>query len=435
LPTAIEQALQDSAEEARLRDITVVAEYPAHLPAVAGDRQQIASVLTSLIGDAIVRLEGGEVRLRAEILEAGSLPAASRQNAGEGGKLAEGGPWALLTVSETPVAGKGLADANLPVGQGKRLTWQACVELARTLGGVLWTERTDPTHTIRRLALPLRGAEPQTSRQSSLWRAMRSHLPSGEAVGRTLLLLVESGGLRRLLEKDLAAEGYRVLFPQAGEPFLEVARREVPDLILLDVLAREPSAFDTAVLLKQDRRTRSIPVLFITSVDDPEAGVRMEAARLLVRPGGTGALLSSIQSVLQSGVGPSSRVLVVEPERATREMLIRMIQVHGYRVSEATTPEEAMALAERAAPRMALLNAHTAKERDFWLLRQLRRLSSDTEIIVLAEAMSADDARAVLQRGASGTSKTGELPNLLRQGGRGNGRPGLPPQETHDRGH
>jgi DNA-binding NarL/FixJ family response regulator len=86
-----------------------------------------------------------------------------------------------------------------------------------------------------------------------------------------------------------------------------------------------------------------------------------------------------------------------------------------------------MALAERAAPRLALLNGRTAKERDFWLLRQLRRLSSETEIIVLAEALSADDARAVMQRGATGTSKTGELPDLLRQVGRGNGRAGRPP--------
>jgi CheY-like chemotaxis protein len=133
----------------------------------------------------------------------------------------------------------------------------------------------------------------------------------------------------------------------------------------------------------------------------------------MVRPAGTGALVSAIHSVLNSLPSPSSRVLVVEPDDAAREMMILMIQAYGYRVTEATGPEEALALAEHVKPGLILLNAKLAQERDYWLVRGLRQVPSDFEIFVLADAMSDAEGQAAISRGASGYSETDKLPDLL----------------------
>jgi DNA-binding NarL/FixJ family response regulator len=104
---------------------------------------------------------------------------------------------------------------------------------------------------------------------------------------------------------------------------------------------------------------------------------------------------------------------VIEADNAIREMMILMIQAHGYRVTEASGPEEALALAEHVNPGLILVNAGLAQERDYWLLRSLRQLEGDFDIFVLADAMSDAEGRAAISRGASGYSETGKLPDLL----------------------
>jgi len=196
---------------------------------------------------------------------------------------------------------------------------------------------------------------------------------------------------------------------------LPYAINERPDLILLDLLVRDPLAFDVALVLKRDRRTQGIPVLFLTSVDDPQAGKRMGAVDFVVRPSGTGALLATVNTVLRPDLSPTSRVLVVEPDEALRENMVMMIQAHGYRVTIATGPEEAHVLAERVNPGLILVNAELAQERNYWLLRGLRQISEDSEIFVLADALSDKEVKAAIRRGASGYSETGKLPELLNQ--------------------
>jgi DNA-binding response OmpR family regulator len=200
-----------------------------------------------------------------------------------------------------------------------------------------------------------------------------------------------------------------------GTDGLAIARRARPDLVLLDLMVRQPSAFDVAMLLKQDRRTRNTPVLFVTLVSDPQTGISVRAVNYLVRPSGTGALVAAINALLTSGVSPSARVLVVEPDGAARDMMVMMIQSHGYRVTEATGPEEALALAERVALGLILVNARLAQDRDYWLLRNLRQVSADAGIYVLADGLSDADGRAAVSRGASGYGDTGRLPELLER--------------------
>lgn len=417
LAAAIEKAVDDTAVLVSRRAVTVIAEYPAHLPMVAGEIEPLSVLISNLITDSIGGLDRGEIKVRAELFSTGH----SSADLGVARKLAEGGPWALVTIASRKDGSAVESGVQAPEAVGGPNDRPSA---ALALGGLLWSEADEQGYATLRLAVPLRDPGGVRADVSSLRRAVQSHLPANGDGAKTLLVAVESEAVQEVLVHELEGQGYRVIAPGGSESLLAQARKEKPDLILIDVLFRESTAFDLALLLKQDMRTRSIPVLFLTSMQDPNAGLRMEAARFVMRPPGTGALLAAVQSVLQSGVSPSARVLVVEPDARARESLIRMIQTQGYRVSEAETAEEAMALVERAAPSLALLNARVAKDRDYWLLRQLRQLSSGMEILVLAEGGNERDARAVLQRGASGYGETGELSTLLSKVGRGNGTPG-----------
>lgn len=71
---------------------------------------------------------------------------------------------------------------------------------------------------------------------------------------------VQAFALVRLLEK----EGLNVLCAPNGLTGLAMAREYRPDLIVLDVQMPEMNGLDVCQALKQDERTRAIPVIFFT---------------------------------------------------------------------------------------------------------------------------------------------------------------------------
>jgi DNA-binding response OmpR family regulator len=419
MEAAVERTLGLAGE----RPVTIIAEYPAHLPTVQGEREKIIKVIASLVAEAVFLTQRGEVRVRAEILSAGEIPQLQKLVYGEPEALAADGPWAMVRVRAMGdgVTDEALEDLSAAFQRPNRqlhtsrdgIPLPECEKSVEGYGGKIWVEKLLNEGLRISLALPLRAAKAVDTNFSSIREAVEKRLPEEGEVSKSVLLFVEESSLRDWLSRDLTAMGYGVIVETEGSNVLTHARSEEPDLILLDMDARDPNAFDIAMVLKQDALSSSIPLLFITSVADPELGVRMEPVDFVVRASGTGKLIAAINEVLGSGLSPSARVLVAESDDATRENIILMIQSRGYRVTEAKGAEEAMALAERLEPDLALVNAGLAQERDYWLIRGLRQLSHDLEVFVLAEVIDEAEGRAAISRGASGYSETGKLRELL----------------------
>lgn len=78
----------------------------------------------------------------------------------------------------------------------------------------------------------------------------------------------------KLLETLLQAEGYATLTAANGRDALAVAATEAPDLILLDIMMPDMDGFEAVARLKADPRTRQVPVIMVTSLDDRESRQR-----------------------------------------------------------------------------------------------------------------------------------------------------------------
>jgi CheY-like chemotaxis protein len=419
LPRAIEQAIDQISSILGERPVSVVAEYPAHLPAVDSESGQLSGALAGLIAATVTRAHHGEVVVRAALtseVPAGAPASESR------------GPWALVSIS---LRGNGLTGENLretldqTTSEDREVVMapSECRRIIEEVEGRVWVDEGAGSFPEVRLLLPLRAAASPSTDVSSLRRTLGHHLPEAGQPTRRLLLLVEDSQVREILATELAAAGYQVAAARDGGEVLSLARQEEPDAILLDILARDPTAFDIAMVLKKDPRIGRIPVMFMTSVGDPEAGIRMGAVDFVVRPTGTGALVTAIEAALNAVRQPVARVLVVEPNEALRETMVLMIQAHGYRVTEAGGPEEALVLAERIQPGLVLVNAALAQDRDYWLLRGLRQNSADIPVFVLAEALSDAEGKAAVRRGAAGYTETGKLQDLLSRVRNGRGKP------------
>ncbi|MDG2243692.1 MAG: diguanylate cyclase [Rhodospirillaceae bacterium] len=90
----------------------------------------------------------------------------------------------------------------------------------------------------------------------------------------------------QLMEATLQDE-YDLFFAFNSDEAFEIANREAPDLVLLDVVMAPKSGFDICHLLKSERRTRDIPILFVTSsttAEDEVKGLEMGAVDYITKP-------------------------------------------------------------------------------------------------------------------------------------------------------
>jgi DNA-binding response OmpR family regulator len=419
LASAMSEAIEAARAGGSTKPLSIVTEYPAHLPAVQGDRIAVSAAIGVLIQTISAFTDRGEVSVRAELLSQGDVPATFAEVAGNPAAVKQGGPWAMLSAYAPegripPDTMEALCTGRTLRAGPESVSVASAQRTVRESGGHLWMDSQPSGGARIAFVLPLRAGSGRAD-WSSLRQSVEAHLPDSRAPSKTLLLLVEDPARRAPLVEDLTAAGYRVVPVGSGAEIQPLAHEQAPDLILLDLQARDPGAFEIAMVLKQDARTSVVPVLFLSSVEDALRGVTWGAIDFVVRSAGTGALLSMIQAVLTSGLHPSSRMLVAEPNDAARELIIGLIQSHGYRVTEARSAEEALVLAERVSPALILVNARLAGERDYWLLRNLRRLLPQTEIIVLADALTDAEGRAAVRRGASGFSQTGKLSDVLAE--------------------
>ena len=90
-----------------------------------------------------------------------------------------------------------------------------------------------------------------------------------------------------LLKILLTNEKFQVCTANCGNMCIEQAKKEKPDLILLDVMMPDISGFDTAVILKKDPETADIPIIFLTALNNPSDlvhGFQVGANDFLTKP-------------------------------------------------------------------------------------------------------------------------------------------------------
>lgn len=81
----------------------------------------------------------------------------------------------------------------------------------------------------------------------------------------TVLVIDDEAPIRLLCRVNLEAEGMPVLEAGDGPSGLEAARRETPDVILLDVMMPGLDGWGVAEALLEDERTAEIPIIFLTA--------------------------------------------------------------------------------------------------------------------------------------------------------------------------
>jgi two-component system alkaline phosphatase synthesis response regulator PhoP len=120
-----------------------------------------------------------------------------------------------------------------------------------------------------------------------------------------ILCVEDDLNLQKSLTFILWREGYEVLCAQRGEEAVELARREKPDLILLDLMLPGIDGYKVSSILKKDPATSDILIIMVTAkkrVEDIVLCLKDCADDYITKPFEPQILLARIQAVLRRRV-------------------------------------------------------------------------------------------------------------------------------------
>lgn len=104
---------------------------------------------------------------------------------------------------------------------------------------------------------------------------------------KTKILLVEDDSfLLGMYAAKLELDGFKVIMAEDGEKAIRVALKELPAIILLDIILPKLNGFEVLKQLKQEPTTAKIPVILLTNLsqrNEIEQGIKMGAEEYLIK--------------------------------------------------------------------------------------------------------------------------------------------------------
>ncbi|MBI4342411.1 MAG: response regulator [Candidatus Omnitrophica bacterium] len=128
---------------------------------------------------------------------------------------------------------------------------------------------------------------------------------------RRLLVVDDEPSIAKIVRKQLEVAGYEVTVAVDGLEGLTIAREALPELIVLDVMLPKMNGVEVCSTLKQDPKTRQIPILMLTAKaqrQDQDTGLQAGADAFLTKPFQLEELLEKVKTLLERSGGPPQTV-------------------------------------------------------------------------------------------------------------------------------
>ena len=239
-------------------------------------------------------------------------------------------------------------------------------------------------------------------------------LSTTATVTRTWLLRWEGGlGLLHATEEDTA---------------VSLARTEHPAVMVVDVLTTGVDAFDVVVRVRANPRTADVPIVVLTveeMTSDSKHRLRGQIDRVAQKSElDRSTLIELIHSVTtpkEHAEDPLGElILIVEDNAVTLTLLRDVLAANGYRILEAPSAEDGLALARAERPQLILMDVQLPGMDGLTALRTLREMPETmrTPVIAVTALAMKDDRERLLSAGFDGYLEkpvnVRELPSYVR---------------------
>ncbi|MDQ3439636.1 MAG: response regulator, partial [Planctomycetota bacterium] len=170
----------------------------------------------------------------------------------------------------------------------------------------------------------------------------------------TILVVDDDADARALAERLLTNEGYRVITAADGPEGLRMAREHRPLAITLDVLMPQMDGWAVLTSLKSEPELADIPVIMVTMTGDRNLGFALGASDFMTKPIDRGRLLGVLRRYACQAM--PCRVLVVDDDPVSRDLLRPVLEAEGWAVDEAEDGEAGLRRVAESPPDLILLD-------------------------------------------------------------------------------
>jgi CheY-like chemotaxis protein len=172
-------------------------------------------------------------------------------------------------------------------------------------------------------------------------------------------------------------------------------------LITLDIYLPDADGFELLQALKTDPATAAIPVVIVSVMSDQQEGLRLGAVDYLTNPIDPLRLVSAVNRVLH---GPG-KVLVVDDDRDTRDLLQTALAQRGFDVVLTASGKRALTLARQEQPNLILLDLKLPGLDGYEVLQRLKNSvdTADIPVVVITGSLTDEELKRqkVLSLGAA----------------------------------
>ena len=375
LATALENGVTMVRERAALHGIALNLDVAPDAASLEADERKVKQVVFNLLSNAVkFTPDGGRIDVAAR--RAGDDVEVSVRDNGVGIDPAD---HALIFEEFRQV---GLREGT---GLGLALA-QKFIDLH---GGRLWVESALGEGSTFTFSLPAHRLTPATA---DLDAADDAHV-SGQP---TLVLVEDDQHSIDLLQIYLDGAGFNVVVCRDGEAGIAAARRLHPAAIILDLMLPGIDGWEFLSLAKADSGIADIPVIIVSTLDEPGRGFVLGAADYLVKPVRRENLLASLQrnSPQRSAAPASLTILAIDDDPIALELIEAVLRPEGYSVLRALGGEDGIQIAREALPALIIVDLLMPEVDGFAVVDRLRAepLTAGIPIVVLtAKSLSPED--------------------------------------------
>jgi PAS domain S-box-containing protein len=379
-------AIQPRAME---KDLTLRSDLSPALPDVFADADRVVQILTNLVANAHnYTPSGGEIVVSA-CAQDGEVHISVRDT---GIGISEEDQEKLFNrffrsehsvVQDSPGTGLGLSITK------------SLVELQ---GGRIWLESKLGKGSTFSFSLPTAAA----------WNAAQEAKedkdelePEEPSPSKKVLVVEDDADIANLIQMHLSGDSREVLIARRGDEALELAQRERPDLITLDVLLPDADGFGVLEELKSDPATRGIPVIVVSILPDQDDGLRLGAVDYITKPIDRDQLVRAVRRALVR----RGAVLVVDDDRDNLSLMREALRAHDFEVRTTSRGKRALRVAREVRPSLILLDLRMRDLDGYTVLRRLKNdpVTQSIPVIMMTGSSVIDDAKRqkVLALGAA----------------------------------
>jgi diguanylate cyclase (GGDEF)-like protein len=222
-----------------------------------------------------------------------------------------------------------------------------------------------------------------------------------------ILIVDDSVGVRMTIYRELVGTFSNLIMAENGAKGFEIAKREIPDLVLMDVEMPVMDGLEACRRIKEDPFTEDIPVVFCSThntADFRMKGFEAGGVEYFAKPFKPGVLCSFIKNLFEASKNmKEEKILVVDDSSISRHIFKYMLRKNGYMVVTAENGKDAVKKLHSHHPDLVVTDCVMPEMDGFEFTRYIKTNKDFFRIPVLmvTALASKDDAVRGLAEGAN----------------------------------